>query len=297
VAQRVRDRAVRWLRRHGYLDERAAEDRSKQVEGAAGAAVLVAELEGRGPGREERLGEADGVERMPARRPSRERVDVDDGIEPAHGPDGSTSPRKLIGNSMASPPRAYTGGMREGERFEGYFGTGCGSDSAWLHVGAGERVVLRVRSRWMGRPTFEAVLRGARVAGDDVFGWLRVSEIALIEHEGTGAEGLPLVVRAGDAEVDVPMPDLPFPPIVEYIRRPASSLTLPDAGALATMKNLGHATWDEVWNVLLWIHPQFEDPSVPEGEDTDGTFWNDRLWMHALSLLDKRRLALVEGEP
>jgi hypothetical protein len=28
VAQRVRDRFVRWLRRHGYLDERAAEDRS-----------------------------------------------------------------------------------------------------------------------------------------------------------------------------------------------------------------------------------------------------------------------------
>jgi Putative transposase len=31
VAQRVRDRAVRWLRRRGYLDERAAEDRSNET--------------------------------------------------------------------------------------------------------------------------------------------------------------------------------------------------------------------------------------------------------------------------
>ena len=31
VAQRVRDRAVRWLRRHGHLDERAAEERSNEV--------------------------------------------------------------------------------------------------------------------------------------------------------------------------------------------------------------------------------------------------------------------------
>jgi len=30
VAQRVRDRAVRWLRRHGYLDERAAEERGNE---------------------------------------------------------------------------------------------------------------------------------------------------------------------------------------------------------------------------------------------------------------------------
>jgi hypothetical protein len=31
VAQRVRDRGVRWLRRHGHLDERAAEDRSNEA--------------------------------------------------------------------------------------------------------------------------------------------------------------------------------------------------------------------------------------------------------------------------
>jgi hypothetical protein len=30
VAQRVRDRALRWLRRHGYLDERAAEERGNE---------------------------------------------------------------------------------------------------------------------------------------------------------------------------------------------------------------------------------------------------------------------------
>ena len=31
VAQRVRDRALRWLRRKGYLDERAAEERSNEA--------------------------------------------------------------------------------------------------------------------------------------------------------------------------------------------------------------------------------------------------------------------------
>jgi len=31
VAQRVRDRGVRWLRRHGHLDERAAEDRGNEA--------------------------------------------------------------------------------------------------------------------------------------------------------------------------------------------------------------------------------------------------------------------------
>jgi hypothetical protein len=31
VAKRVRDRAVRWLCRHGYLDERAAEDRGNEA--------------------------------------------------------------------------------------------------------------------------------------------------------------------------------------------------------------------------------------------------------------------------
>ena len=31
VAKRVRDRAARWLRRHCYIDERAAEDRSNEV--------------------------------------------------------------------------------------------------------------------------------------------------------------------------------------------------------------------------------------------------------------------------
>jgi hypothetical protein len=37
VAQRVRDRAVRWLRRHHYLDERAAEERS--IEAAEPSAI------------------------------------------------------------------------------------------------------------------------------------------------------------------------------------------------------------------------------------------------------------------
>lgn len=51
--------------------------------------------------------------------------------------------------------------MHPGESFEGYFGTGCGSDTVTLSVVEGDRVVLRVRSRWMGRPTLLAVMRCA----------------------------------------------------------------------------------------------------------------------------------------
>jgi hypothetical protein len=164
--------------------------------------------------------------------------------------------------------------VRSGETFTGHFGTGSGSDTVKLEVGAGDQLVVRLRSRWMGRPPFDAVLACTRVAGDDVFGWIRPDRLALIE---------------GDVEKDVPIPDLPSPPIVEYIRRPESTLTIPEDGTLATMRSLGYATWDDVWHLLLWLHPYVEDPIDEEGDD----YWNDRLWLRALRLLDKRRLALI----
>jgi hypothetical protein len=171
--------------------------------------------------------------------------------------------------------------MRPGDSFFSHFATGCGSTRLALTFEADGRARLCLSSRWMGSPPFDLRLLCRHVAADQGFGWLRVERLVAPAPGGGGGE------RALD------LPELPFPPLLEYVARPPTALSLPPDADLADMRALGYAAWTDVWDVLTWVHPRFEPPT-PENEGDELTEGAAAL-AQALGLLDKARFARDEG--
>jgi hypothetical protein len=162
--------------------------------------------------------------------------------------------------------------MRVGDEFDSHLATGCGGDDLQLRVDEPDTVTIVVRSRWMGQSPFAARLVCRRVAQDAAFGWLRVVSLIAIE---------------GESERVLTLPELPFPPLLEYIVRAQTDFVIPPDADLAWMRDLGYAAWNEHWQLLVWVHPRFEryTPIDDEDELPEGAAALNR----SLALLDKAR--------
>jgi hypothetical protein len=168
--------------------------------------------------------------------------------------------------------------MKAGDHFRSFEATGCGKSERAVAV-KGDGVEISVASRWMGQSPFAAHLWCRHVGVRGPFGWMRVVRFAEVDGNGVAHErGLPT---------------LPFPPILEYIEVPGeeAALTMPDEGDLAEMRDLGYATWNSAWRLLLWVHPFFEHPA-PFDED-DALPPAEESFSRALRMLDKARFERV----
>lgn len=166
--------------------------------------------------------------------------------------------------------------MKTGERYRSYVATGCGMDLRTLAVD-GDAVVLTVASRWMGSDPFAARLVCRRAGARGPVGWLRVERFAEVDRDGAAHER--------------ELPDLPFPPLLEYVVADdgETACAMPDEGHLADLRDGGYAAWNDAWRLLVWVHPYFEYPTPVDDEDALPPA--EAAFSRALRMLDKARFA------
>lgn len=167
--------------------------------------------------------------------------------------------------------------MKNGDRYDATFATGCGIDR-WSVAVDGDEVDLAVASRWMGSAPFAARFTCRRVGARGPVGWLRVERFAEVDGDGTAHE------RA--------LPELAFPPLLEFVEVDAEAPAMPDEGLLVDMRRLGYAAWNDAWHLLLWVHPQFEYPTPTDDEDEE-LDPDAAAFARALRMFDKARLERV----
>lgn len=167
--------------------------------------------------------------------------------------------------------------METGERYRSYLATGCGMDERTLAV-SDDAAVITVASRWMGSEPFAARMVCRREGPRGPVGSLRVERFAEVDRDGAAHER--------------ELPELPFPPVLEYVMADGrrARRTRPGHGHLAELRAYGYAAWNDAWRLLLRVHPRFEYPAPADDEALSPAA---AAFARALRMLDKARFARV----
>lgn len=127
-------------------------------------------------------------------------------------------------------------------KFANYLRTNSGSDEIDIQIDD-PRVEINIRRRWMGAGVKRYKLECRCHPLSDAFGLFIVERILL----ATGDESPFETLTIDEEEVLLPL-------VIEYVTVSTSPVYVHDASQFVVMQELGYATWNDSFQLVLMVH-------------------------------------------
>jgi hypothetical protein len=127
-------------------------------------------------------------------------------------------------------------------KYINYIQTGSGSDSIEVEIDR-DAVEISIRRHWMGSGLKRYRLTCRRHELSTSFGLFVVERVESAFGKDTPFE----VVTLDEAEMLLPL-------VIEYVIVPQSPVFVHDASAIAGMRPMGYATWNDEFDLVLMVH-------------------------------------------